>query len=59
MSQGKIPAYKEERLNSIPKTKYDDNAKTMSNYHKQIIIQLAKNFSGKDLTKRLKDLKFL
>ena len=55
---GKIPTYKKEQFGTKPKQAYDDNAVTMAEYHKKLIIRLAEHYSGEELTKRLEALKF-
>lgn len=55
---GKIPTYKENRFGTEPKPKYDDNAKSMARYHKEVIFGLARNYKGKKLKEKLSELKF-
>lgn len=55
---GKIPTYKKDRFGSEPKQAYDDNAATMTEYHKKLILRLAELYSGAELEKRLEALKF-
>lgn len=55
---GKIPTYKKERFGTEQKRTYDDNAETMAEYHKKIILGLAKKYSGKALDEELGKMKF-
>lgn len=55
---GKIPTYKKERFGTEQKQTYDDNAVTMAEYHKKLILRLAELYSGEELEKRLEALKF-
>ena len=49
---GKIPTYKKDRFGTEQKQTYDDNAVTMAEYHKKLILRLAELYSGEELEKK-------
>lgn len=55
---GKTPVFDNESFGNKPKQIYDDDAVTMAEYHKKIILRLAEHYSGEELTARLETLKF-